>query len=85
MTGDERRRTLVILDGGGRRELFVGEVSAPRISPDGQTLVARIDNPAPGLIVGQDTAPAGVWAFPIGGSRQRRGPSHPAWPTSRVG
>jgi hypothetical protein len=68
-SSDNTQRTLVALDGGGRRELFVGEVSAPRISPDGQTLVARLDNPEPGLIVGQDASPPGVWSFPLSGGR----------------
>jgi hypothetical protein len=54
-------RMLVVLDGAGRRELLAGNVSGLAISPDGQRLVYRLDDPPPGLIVGQSDSPPGVW------------------------
>ncbi|NTW03947.1 MAG: hypothetical protein HGA19_22175, partial [Oscillochloris sp.] len=65
--GDDSQRTLVALDGSGRRELLSGQLSTPRVSPDGQTVIIRIDNPEPGLIIGQENAPSGVWALPLTG------------------
>lgn len=63
------QRTLVALDGAGRRELLTGELSGLAVSPDGQRAYVRIDNPEPGLIVGQDESPAGVWAAAAQGMR----------------
>lgn len=67
--GDDLGGTLVALDGGGRRELLSGRLSAPRVSPDGRQIVVRVDSPAPGLIVGQESAPAGVYALSPAGGR----------------
>ncbi len=58
---DEAERTLVSLSGAGRRELLYGELSSLVVSPDGQSIFVRIDNPEPGLIIGQDESPAGIW------------------------
>ncbi|MBX0326405.1 peptidoglycan-binding protein [Oscillochloris sp. ZM17-4] len=58
--GDDSLRTLVALDGGGRRELISGQLSTPRVSPDGRTVAVRIDDAAPEL-----GATAGVWAVSL--------------------
>lgn len=63
--GDDSQRTLVALDGSGRRELRSGQLSTPRVSPDGQTVIVRIDNPE------QENAPSGVWALPLTGGEPR--------------
>lgn len=70
ITGDlQGERTLKIIDASGQRDLLYGEVSSPRISPDGQTIIYRLDNPEPGLIIGQDESPAGVWSSAPEGMR----------------
>lgn len=61
LVGDAQQQTLVALDGSGRRELLSGQLQAPRISPDGQTVALRI--------TGQPAAPDGVWALPVRGGR----------------
>lgn len=63
------QRTLVAVDGSGRRELLTGAISAPRVAPDGQRVVFRLDDPPPGLIIGQESAPPGVWSAPLTGGR----------------
>jgi|APCry1669189070_1035195.scaffolds.fasta_scaffold00912_3 Putative peptidoglycan binding domain len=63
VTGEGAGATLVALDGGGRRELFVGNVSAPRISPDGRTVVFRID----GQTAATRAFGNGVWSIPASG------------------
>lgn len=70
LTGDE----LVVLDGAGRR-MLVSEraISHPRISPDGQYVVYHLTDPAPGLIIGQDDAPSGVYFSDITGGRPSLG------------
>ncbi|NTU85166.1 MAG: peptidoglycan-binding protein [Chloroflexales bacterium] len=70
LTGDPSsdERTLVSLSGAGRRDLLYGKLSSLAVSPDGRQIFVRIDDPEPGLIIGQDEAPAGVWATgPEGG------------------
>ena len=62
-------RTLVTLGGAGRRELLYGQLSSLAVSPDGLRAYVRIANPEPGLIVGQDESPAGVWATTPAGMR----------------
>ncbi len=64
---DGAEATLVALDGSGRRELFSGAISAPVLSPAGDRVVYRLDSPAPGLIIGQNESPAGVWASALDG------------------
>jgi hypothetical protein len=54
-------RTLLALDGAGRREIFTGQIWGLAASPDGQRVAYRLDAPAPGLIVGQEESPSGVW------------------------
>jgi hypothetical protein len=61
--------TLVSLDSSGRRELARGALSLPRVSPNGESVVYRIDDPAPGLPIGQDDAPSGVWSQASSGMR----------------
>lgn len=90
-------RTLVILDGGGRRERLSANISGLVISPDGQRLVYRLDSPAPGLVVGQDGSPAGVWSSAAGGPGRpglvvadapadgEYDPAAPAWRYAPVG
>lgn len=58
---DAGESVLVALDAGGRSELFFGAVSQPQISPDGAEILFRLDEATPGLIIGQDSAPTGVW------------------------
>lgn len=65
-------RTLVVLDGGGRRERLTEKISRLVVSPDGERIAYRLDNPAPGLIVGRDDSPSGVW------SSLAAGPGRPA-------
>lgn len=65
-------RTLVLLDGSGRRELLSERISGLAISPDGERVAYRLDAPAGGLIVGQDASPSGVWASAT------RGPGRPS-------
>lgn len=72
VVGDEAsvERTLVLLDGAGRRELLAENISFPAISSDGQRVAYRLDEPAAGLIVGRDEAPSGVWSsLPFGPGR----------------
>jgi|GEM_PF-1274760 len=81
---------LYALDGGGRRRLMAGTISQPALSPDGQTVAYRLENPEPGLIVGQDESPTGVWVSSTGGMRpslvradapddDEFDPDNPAW------
>ncbi|WP_299643619.1 peptidoglycan-binding protein [uncultured Chloroflexus sp.] len=64
LTGDE----LVVLDGVGRRALVREQsISYPRISPDGQKVVYHLTDPAPGLIVGREDSPSGVYLSYITG------------------
>jgi hypothetical protein len=74
------RRTLVLLDGGGRRERLYEKISGVAISPDGSQVVYRLDSPAPGLIIGSDESPSGVWSsLPAGPGRPSLGtPDVPA-------
>jgi len=66
LTGDE----LVALDGAGRRVLLRERaISNPRISPDGQVVAYHLDEPAPGLIIGRDDSPNGVYLSSITGGR----------------
>ncbi len=66
LTGDE----LVALDGAGRRLLLRAPgLSNPRIAPDGQLVAYHLADPAPGLIVGRDDSPGGVYLSAITGGR----------------
>jgi hypothetical protein len=64
--------TLVVLDGAGRRERLTEQISGLAISPDGERIAYRLDRPAPGLIVGRDDSPSGIW------SSTPAGPGRPA-------
>ncbi len=61
LVGDEQQQTLVVLDGSGRRELLRGQLQAPRISADGQTVALRMS--------GQPDAPDGIWEVGVRGGR----------------
>ncbi len=67
--GEGANATLVALDGGGRRELLSGRVSTPKISPDGRTVVFRVDDPTPGQAAGAGALSSGVWSIPSSGGR----------------
>lgn len=69
VVGAAPEQVLVSLDGSGRRELAQGTISAPQVSPDGQQVVYRLDDPAPGLIIGADASPNGVWIQSTSGMR----------------
>ncbi len=69
LIGLDATAVLVSLDGSGRRELATGTISYPRISPDGQQVIYRLDDPQPGLIIGQDAAPSGVYIQASSGMR----------------
>lgn len=56
------QRTLYALDGAGRRALLTGQIMGLVASPDGQRVAFRLDAPEPGLIIGQEDAPSGIWA-----------------------
>lgn len=64
---DGAEATLVALDGSGRREVLSGAISAPVLSPAGDRVVYRLEDPAPGLLSGQNESPAGVWASSLDG------------------
>lgn len=66
---ETREWTLLTLDGSGRRELVYGEISQARIRPNGQLVVFRLDNPPPGLLLGQEQSPAGVYSSVLTGGR----------------
>jgi hypothetical protein len=63
LVGDQEgvERTLYALDGAGRRMLMRGQIRDLAASPDGQRVAYRLEAPEPGLIVGQEQAPSGVW------------------------
>lgn len=68
LTGDE----LVALDGAGRRVLLREQsISQPRITPDSQLVAYHLDAPRPGLIIGRDDSPDGVYLSAITGGRPR--------------
>lgn len=70
ITGEEEgERALVSLGGAGRRELLSGKLSGLAVTPDGARAFVRVDDPAPGLIIGQDESPAGVWGVSAEGGR----------------
>lgn len=85
-------RTLVMLGGAGRRELLYGELSSLVVSPDGQQIYVRIDNPEPGLVIGRDDSPPGVWVTSPAGLRPGLvladapgGDGEPAWTYTPIG
>lgn len=94
---ESRERTLVLLDGGGRRERLYANISGVAVSPDGQRVVYRLDSPEPGLIIGQEESPSGIWAsLPSGPGRPALqladepadgdyDPDAPAWVFAPVG
>jgi hypothetical protein len=69
LVGTGENATLVYLDGSGRREIATGPISMPRLSPDGEQVLYRLDDPTPGLIVGQEVSPSGVWLQATAGTR----------------
>ena len=87
LTGNE----LVALDGRGRRTLLREQaISLPRISPDGQQIAYHLTNPAPGLVIGRNDSPDGIYLSQISGGRPSlliaddpepdvADFSHPAW------
>lgn len=70
VTADEvGRGALIALDGAGRRQLMAGTIAQPALSPDGSSVVYRLEDPEPGLIIGQEESPAGVWSSFTSGMR----------------
>ena len=56
-----RERTLVLLDGGERRELLRGQIAGLAATPDGEQVVFHFDRVEPGLIAGPSESPKGIW------------------------
>lgn len=67
--GEGASRSIVVLDASGRTELFTGPASQPRIKPDGSAVLYRLDQPVPGLIIGEESTPTGVWLSYRSGGR----------------
>lgn len=61
LVGDAEERTLVVLDGDGRRELISGSLYRPTISPDGQMVLVRIEHTTPNSLA------SGVWVVATNG------------------
>ncbi|NJM05692.1 peptidoglycan-binding protein [Candidatus Gracilibacteria bacterium] len=66
---DTATKIVVLLGPGGRRELFSGPAAAPRIAPDASEVFYRVDEAVDGLIVGQDSAPTGIYRQGSNGGR----------------
>lgn len=70
IVGDEEgERALVNLSGAGRRDLLSGKLSELAVTPDGRQAFFRLEDPEPGLLVGQDESPSGIWTTWIEGGR----------------
>jgi hypothetical protein len=63
------QQVVAIIEGGERREMLYGDLAHPLFGPDGQQIYVRINDPEPGLIIGQETAPAGIYTQFITGGR----------------
>lgn len=66
---DELSSTLVFLDAGGRTELLSGEIGSPLFRPHSDMISFQLIESIPGLIIGQDSAPTGVWGVSQQGGR----------------
>ena len=73
LTGDPvgAERVLVALSGAGRRDLLAGKLSSLVVSPDGQRIFVRIDDPAADPLTGSTESPSGVWATNPAGDRPK--------------
>ena len=69
LIGDAEQRTVVLLSQGKRLELLYGAIERPIFDPSGEQILVRIADPEPGLIIGQDSAPPGIYAQQISGGR----------------
>jgi hypothetical protein len=66
--GDDQQ-VMAMIAGGERQEMLYGDLAYPLFGPDGEQIYVRINNPEPGLIIGQETAPAGIYSQFITGGR----------------
>jgi hypothetical protein len=64
----DTEQVLVLLANGERQEMLYGQFENPLFDPTGEQFYVRISDPEPGLIIGQESAPAGIYTqFRTGG------------------